>query len=331
MSSPNLLITGVTGFIGFKVLLDSLTAGYTVRAAVRSISQSQWIPSHPRITALGVPDKLSFVEVPDIIREGAYDQAVKDITYIIHLASPLPSPGLDPQTGVYEPNVKSATSILHSAIKEPSIKKVVITFSVFSNILFPPDGKEITEKSRLPDVPGPFDSTITAYSAGKIGALNAAEKFIKDNNPKFAVVKVMPGLALGYDERATALEGISAGTNRMLLGIITGKTSPAPFPAGVGDVADVAKVHLLALGDGVVGSFGVTKRNTFDEAWEIVKRHFPKAIADGIFTQGSQPTIPVDWNAHQTEVRFGFDFKTYEDAVVEVANQYLQLSGKKGA
>lgn len=36
MAYPDLLITGTTGFIGFKALLGALEEGYSVRAAVRS-------------------------------------------------------------------------------------------------------------------------------------------------------------------------------------------------------------------------------------------------------------------------------------------------------
>ncbi|KAI2636519.1 putative cinnamoyl-CoA reductase [Hypomontagnella submonticulosa] len=330
MSPPNLLVTGVTGFIGFKVLLNALEEGYTVRAAVRSIAQSKFLASHPKIIELDLSDKLSFVEVPDFTRDGAYDQALKGVTYVIHLAAPLPAPSRDPQTGIYEPTIKSVTTLLHSALKEPSIKKLVITFSVFANIPFPSDGREITAESRLPDLSGPFDGLIPAYNAGKIGALNATERFVNEHNPPFAAVKIMPGLAFGRDDRALTVNDMSNGTNGMLLSIITGKTAP-PFPAGVGHVADIAKVHLLALKEGVDGSFGVTRVNVWDDAWPIVKKHFPKAVASGIFTQGSQPTIPINWNAHQTEVTFGFDFKSYEDIVVDAVGQYLELSGKEKA
>lgn len=102
MSSADLLITGATGFIGFKVLLGAPRAGYSVRAAIRSPEKAKALASHPKITASGKTDNLSFVEVPDIACDGAYDEAIKDVTYVIHLASPLPSPFLDPQTGIYE-------------------------------------------------------------------------------------------------------------------------------------------------------------------------------------------------------------------------------------
>ncbi|KAK6858407.1 NAD-dependent epimerase/dehydratase fum13 [Apiospora arundinis] len=87
-----LLLTGANGFVGFKVLLNALEQGYTVRAAIRSMSKSDFLSKHPKVQALNASDRLSFVEVPDITNPKAYEEAVKDVTHVIHLASPLPSP-----------------------------------------------------------------------------------------------------------------------------------------------------------------------------------------------------------------------------------------------
>lgn len=66
----------------------------------------------------------------------------------------------------------------------------------------------------------------------------------------------------------------------------------------------------------------------FNEAWDTVQERFPDAAKDGTFTQGNQETIPIDWDAHQTDLDFGFKFKTWGDMVADVAGQYLELSGK---
>ncbi|KAJ5964412.1 uncharacterized protein N7479_004288 [Penicillium vulpinum] len=260
-----------------------------------------------------------------------YDEAIKGVTYVIHLALPLPSPFLDPQTGIYKPNIKSVSTLLVSASKEPSVKKIVITSSVFANIPFPPDpSQEITTRSRLPNLPRPFDSMLPAYSAGKAAALNFTENFIKEKEPSFAVVTVLPGFVFGRDDRALDVKDLYAGTNRILLGAITGQSAASPMPAGATHVDDAAKVHLAGLKEGIAGSFGITTVHNFNDAWKAVEKHFSEAVADGTFTQGNQPTVPVNWNAHQTEIDLEFTFKTYEDMVVDVAGQYLELSGNKG-
>lgn len=327
MSSPTLLITGVTGFIGFKVLVEALEQGYTIRAAVRSIEKSKTISLHPKILAAGGQDKLSFVEVPDICRQSAYDEALRGISHVIHHASPLPSPFLDPTTEIYEPAIASVDTILQSALQATTVRKVVITSSSFANCPFPPDPtKQVTVESRTPDRSGPFDSMMPAYMGGKVAALNLTDRFVKEKRPPFSVVNIFPGLVLGRDDRATSFQDLSAGTNAILLGIITGQSASWPLPSGVAHVSDVAKVHLLALKEDVTRDIGVTTAHKFNDAWEIIKRQFPKAVADGVFTQGDQATVPSSWDSYQEDIFPGLKYKTYEDIVVDVASQYLELS-----
>ncbi|KAI0973507.1 putative cinnamoyl-CoA reductase [Xylaria arbuscula] len=330
MASSTLLITGATGFIGFKVLLTALQEGWTVRAAVRSASKADSLAKHPKVVALGGTDKLSFVEVPDICDEKSYEDAIKGVTHVIHLASPIPSPFLDPLTGIYEPNVKSAKAMLQAALKSPSLKKLVITSSNYANTPFPLDlSRTITPDFRVPDVPGPFDSMVPAYWAGKIAALNATDLFIKNNNPNFNVVLVFPGWVFGRDDRALSAKDFSSGTNRVLLGIITGKEGPEPRPSGVVHVSDAAKLHILALEEGAPRNIGSSISHVFDEAWEIVAKHFPKNVESGVLTKGSQPTIPIVWDSSQTKSHFNFKFQTWEDIVVDATSQYLELLAKE--
>lgn len=332
MASSNLLITGVTGYIGFKVLLVAIETGYSVRAAVRSHSQAAAIVSHPKIKALAPGDKLSFVEVPNLVQDDAFDQAMKDITYAIHIASPLPLPNRDPQADIFEPTIKGAANFLASAHKVPSVKRVVITSSIVANMPFPPDATmEITAESRVPDFAKPATEVFPAYWAAKVATMNATDKFVRETKPAFTVVNVIPGFVYGKNDKALDTKGLLTGSNRLILAILLGQSFDIPRLAGAAHVDDVAKVHLLALKDDVKGDFGVTAPVVYDDAFEIVKKHFPKAVEDGVFTQGHQPSQVINWNAAKTEDVFQFKFKTYEDMVVDVAGQYLEFSGKEKA
>lgn len=126
MSAPIVLVTGSTGFIGAQVALAALQAGYHVRLSVRRESQIDAL----RQAFHEFTDTLEFVVVPDYTASGAFDDALKDAQYVIHLASPLAIPGEDLLT----PAVKGTTSVLESAHRIASIKKVVITASVASLI-----------------------------------------------------------------------------------------------------------------------------------------------------------------------------------------------------
>jgi nucleoside-diphosphate-sugar epimerase len=88
--NPSLQATGVTGHVGFRVLVYVLQSGYNVRAVVRREAQIDTIKSQKSIKPY--LDHLSFTIVPDITVDHAFDDALKDITYVLHVASPLPSP-----------------------------------------------------------------------------------------------------------------------------------------------------------------------------------------------------------------------------------------------
>ncbi|KAK8009498.1 hypothetical protein PG991_012049 [Apiospora marii] len=224
--------------------------------------------------------------------------------------------------------------MLHAAAREPALKKLVIASSVFANTPYPPNGEKVTPASRLPDAPGPFDAMLPAYAAGKIAALNAAERFVEEKSPAFEVVHVFPGFVFGRDERARRVGDLMAGTNRILLGVVTGRAAPAPMPSGACHVEDAAALFLRALdGEGAAAprNIGASRPHVFNEAWDIVQERFPDSVRDGTFTRGNQETVPIDWDAHQTELDFGFKFKTWRDMVVDVASQYLELSGKARA
>lgn len=89
MPGDRVLITGATGHIGFRTLRYALDNGYTVKAAVRSEQKAETVRSNPALRAYKNSSQLSFVIVPDLTVEGAYDTAVNGVKYIVHIASPL--------------------------------------------------------------------------------------------------------------------------------------------------------------------------------------------------------------------------------------------------
>jgi len=73
------------------VLVEALEAGFHVRATVRSAAKADKILAAPSIKRLNPGNKLEFANVPDMLVEGAYDEAIKGATFAIHVASPLVS------------------------------------------------------------------------------------------------------------------------------------------------------------------------------------------------------------------------------------------------
>lgn len=81
------LVTGASGFVASWVIKELLDEGYTVRGTLRSIDKSEQYP--PSIKKEAESGRLEFVEVPDMAVEGAFDDAVRDVDAILHVASPV--------------------------------------------------------------------------------------------------------------------------------------------------------------------------------------------------------------------------------------------------
>lgn len=69
------LITGINGYIASRTAQTFLEAGYSVRGTVRSFPSAKGVQDvFKDYVKVG---KLSFLEVPDITKSGAFNEAVK--------------------------------------------------------------------------------------------------------------------------------------------------------------------------------------------------------------------------------------------------------------
>ena len=90
----HVLVTGANGYIALWIVKKLLEQGYNVRGAVRSQSKGTSLLD----TFKEYPsDRLQFVVVEDMTKEGAFDEAVKSMDAVIHTASPVTVQSEDPE------------------------------------------------------------------------------------------------------------------------------------------------------------------------------------------------------------------------------------------
>ena len=89
------LVIGANGSLGSHIVNELLIAGYSVRGTMREESKGAWMKEYFGLKFGG--DKLQLVIVPDMSVKGAYDEAVKGASGVVHVASNL-SLGSDPNT-----------------------------------------------------------------------------------------------------------------------------------------------------------------------------------------------------------------------------------------
>jgi hypothetical protein len=114
---------------------------------------------------------------------------------------------------------------------------------------------------------------------------------------------------------------------------VLGETTPNKLPGATCSLEDVAQVHFrAAVTPSIPGNQAYLVTQNYPEgpvladALEIIKKHYPERVYDGTFPlNGVTPSKKVLLDASKTEKTFNIKFRTYEESVCEIADQYLEL------
>lgn len=337
------LITGTTGFLGFKVLREALKAGYHVRAAVRSTAKAEKV----RRQSSALEDQLSFVVVPDFVAKGAFDEAVQGVRYVIHVASPMIDDqtmgAADQEETFVRPAVEGTLGMFESARKAGSVRRIVVTSSIlavvpFEAVMVESSPHVVTAEDKREPATPPYGHPFVAYMASKTAALNRAEAWIRDqgSNAGFDAVYILPSFIIGRDETAETTADLLGGTNGIPLRLAIGTPNQDTLPYSMNFVEDTAKIHVVALDANVGGNqrFIVTNDGREGGSWEdvreLVEKSYPDEVAKGIFQKDPKVYNKITNKAdiEKTEKTFGFKLASPETAVRSILDQYVELLAK---
>ncbi|KAL0062381.1 hypothetical protein AAF712_010727 [Marasmius tenuissimus] len=267
-SKPLVLVTGATGYIAAWVVRNLLERGFDVRGTVRSPSKGQELLSvlEKQIPGYGTEakvGKLDFVIVEDIAKEGAFDEAVKGVDAVEHVASPFHMNADDPNE-LIEPAVKGTVGILESVKKYgDKVKRVVITSSCAA-VGLPMDKPMVFDENDWNDIAiretqelGRKAPGVNKYRASKTLAEKAVWAFVSENSGlAWDVVVLNPpfvfGPATNYVPTPDKLGTSATDWYKTLMTYepdAAGKSEQA-LTARVSswvDVRDVAEAHVRAL------------------------------------------------------------------------------------
>ena len=252
---------------------------------------------------------------------------------VIHLASPKPRDQFRDDFEFVYTAVGMTTAILHAASRSTSIKRVVITSSMVAlrsgdlGATVPVSGD-----SRIPNLNEPYANVALKYVASKVATLNAVDDFIRTENPPFPIVNLMPGWTIGRHALATSGEALLQTSNRMVLLPLLGKPlqySGRPISPTV-HLQDVVNLHLRALGPEITThrSFTMAVPCRFEDIIAIAQKHFPEAVE-----RRKLPAIPVPptvvyaVDTTAAEELFNMKFRSFEEQVITIVEQYLEFSG----
>jgi nucleoside-diphosphate-sugar epimerase len=277
MAGELALLTGATGFVGFATLRQALKHGYKVRAAVRSEKKAETVRSNPTLKDIS-EDQLSFVVIPDFLADGAFDESIKDVDYILHIASPIPRPELtgneDLKAEFITPAIQATESVIKSAHKVgKNVKRIVITSSAAAIVpvsAFAGSDEVWTPEHRTDPIPEPyFNNVQVAYGTSKTLALKAAEDFVAAEKPDFDIIHIHPVLVVGRDELALTSKDVASGSNQYAIAGPLGISNAEGFPVVVTHIDDVALAHIRALDPKVAGNQSFLLSSTGSEGYTV--------------------------------------------------------------
>ncbi|XP_076311295.1 uncharacterized protein LOC143225542 isoform X2 [Tachypleus tridentatus] len=239
--SPLVLVTGATGFISSHVIKLLQEDGYKVRGTVRSLQNEEQLKPIKELCP-DAPQKIELVEA-DLTKDEGWNEAVKDCSYVIHVASPFPNIPPASEDEVVKPAVEGTKRILQACADAGTVKRVVLTSSIAAihGETTLEEGKVYTED----DWTNTESTTLDLYSKSKTMAEKEAWEFVKElpDEKKFELAVINPGLVCG-----PVLTPTLSTSNEIVKRLLE---RGMPLVPRVNfcccDVRDVAQAHLKAM------------------------------------------------------------------------------------
>ncbi|QFT67366.1 short chain dehydrogenase [Labrenzia sp. THAF35] len=335
------LVTGATGYVAGWLVKELLDAGITVHAAVRDPDRNDKV-AHLQEIAAGSPGTLRFFRA-DLLEEGSYAEAMAGCAIVFHTASPFTTSVKDPQRELIEPAVKGTRSVLETATRTASVKRVVVTSSCAAiytdaiDCLKAPGGK-LTEEvwnttASLEYQPYSYSKTLAEQEAWK----NARAQ------DRFKLVTVNPSLVIG--------PALNAGPTSESFNIVrqmgdgTMKRGAPKLGLGVVDVRDLARAHMeagfreeaegrhiISGHDTNILELGKALIEKYGERYPVPRQSLPKwivwlvgPIVGGISRKFVTNNVDVKWRADNSKSKraLGVTYRPMKTSMEEMFQQMI--------
>jgi len=237
-SDTKVLVTGGSGFIASRTILQLLAAGHWVRTTVRNPNREHDVRAMLKQAGIDSGERLSFC-IADLEQDAGWPPAVVGCDYVLHVASPFPEHIPKREEELIVPARDGALRVLRAA-RDAGVKRVVLTSS-FAAVGY-----------GHPPQQAPFDETswtrvegddVRPYIKSKTLAERAAWDFVEAEGGNLELCTINPvgvfGPVLGPDYSTSILV-----VQRMMDGQIPGCPR---MHFGVVDVRDVADLHIRAM------------------------------------------------------------------------------------
>ena len=237
-NSETVLVTGGTGFVGMRLILQLLENGYTVKTTVRSLKKRESLLQTLKAAGVTASDNLSFIEA-ELTKDDNWAEAMKGCKYVLSVASPVFFETPKDENEAIRPAVEGILRVLKFA-KNSGVQRVVMT-SNFGAVGFSQTdrNRETTENDWTDtDLKG-----LSVYEKSKTLAEKAAWNFMKNEGGNLEFATINPVAILG-----PSLSEHVSGSFHLLENLLNGSMKAVPnIPLNVVDVRDVADLHIRAM------------------------------------------------------------------------------------
>ncbi|CRK25923.1 Aldehyde reductase 2 like protein [Verticillium longisporum] len=246
------LVTGANGFIGSNIADQFLKLGYKVRGTTRSPEKHAWVSD--LFSKKYGPGSFELMAVPDMSAQGAFYQAVKGVSAVVHTASIFT---MDPNPhNVIPGTILGTVNALEAAAREPSVKRFVLTSSSTAALIPRPNNpvkvttdtwNEEAVELAYRDPPYEPQRGLSVYAASKALSERETWKFMEEKKPGFTLNAVLPNINFG-----ASLDSVNQGhpsTSAIVAELFRGNTT---YLGGITaqyfvDVQDNALLHCAAV------------------------------------------------------------------------------------
>ncbi len=267
--SDRVLLTGISGFLGGHTALALLQSGYTVRGSLRNLARADSVRATLARAGADV-SRLEFVAL-DLMSDQGWDEAMDDVRYLQHTASPFVLKMPEDRNELIGPAVSGTERALNAALRA-DVERIVLTSSMAAIAYGHDKVKDPVFSAK--DWTNLNGRSVNAYIESKTRAERRAWEIMDKAGRHNDLATINPGGIFGplLDE--------DPGTSAILVKrLLDGSVPAAPrIPITAIDVRDVAAAHVAAMTapDGGGQRFPMGESVLyFIEAARLLRQHFP--------------------------------------------------------
>ncbi|SFM83809.1 dihydroflavonol-4-reductase [Chitinophaga sp. YR627] len=333
------LVTGGSGFIASYCMIALLHAGFKVRASLRSLKKADEVKAMLRQGGIQSFDALSFVTA-DLQDERSWEAAVKDCTYVIHVASPTPNTDAKTLEDFLVPARNGVLFVMRAA-KKAGVKRVVLT-SAFGAVGMGTNKTSLYTEEDWTVI----DDTVAPYQHSKTVSERAAWEFIENEGAGMELATVNPTGVFG-----PVLSGDMSHSVQSIIQMLNGnmKGGCPKMSFSFVDVRDVADLHLKAMispaanGQRFIASAGraysmldianVLRTNLGEKAAMAPKKEIPNWLIKltALFNPKVRMVVPLlgmvkGASGQKAKNLLNWQPRSTEEAILATANSLLDLN-----